>query len=109
MDSLITLAFESLIKTDEFVSAFFLALFVLTAIYVHVKKVKTEEEKQHVANQDRQIKTLLEQVGFLSEELQKARSELHEIHEQNMRLLQEIAAANIKIKELESLIEKLSN
>jgi hypothetical protein len=47
----------------------------------------------------------LEQVAFLSEELTKARKQLAEIHEQNIKLMEEVRESNKRIQELERMLE----
>lgn len=58
--------------------------------------------------QQAQIKSLLDQISFLSEELTKARSQLSEIHTQNIKLMEQIRESNKRIQELEIILGTLN-
>ena len=70
------------------------------------KKTNIEEVTSVGTLQHQQIDGLMGQVRFLSEELTKAREQLTEIHVQNIKLMQQVRESNLRIQELEDLVNK---
>ena len=73
---------------------------------LYVKKTNIEEVTSVGTLQHQQIDGLMGQVRFLSEELMKAREQLTEIHVQNIKLMQQVRESNLRIQELEDLVNK---
>ena len=73
---------------------------------LYVKKTNIEEVTSVGTVQHQQIDALLNQVRFLSEELSKARDQISAIHEQNLRLMQQVRESSLKIQELEDVINR---
>jgi septal ring factor EnvC (AmiA/AmiB activator) len=55
--------------------------------------------------QQEQIKGLMSQIEFLSQQLTSARKQLAEIHEQNVHLMEEVRDSKRRIQELEHMLE----
>ena len=72
---------------------------------LYFRKTNIEEITSIGTLQQTNIKGMLEQVAFLSEELTKARKQLAEIHEQNIKLMEEVRESNKRIQELERMLE----
>ena len=73
---------------------------------LYVKKTNIEEVTSVGTVQHQQIDALLNQVRFLSEELSKARDQISAIHEQNLRLMQQVRESSLKIQDLEDVINR---
>ena len=73
--------------------------------YLNYKKVTVESEDTGSNIHQRQVSSLLAQVELLSKELNQAREQLTEIHEQNIQLMEQLRIANRRISELETLID----
>lgn len=73
---------------------------------LYIKKTNIEEVTSVGSMQHQQIDDLLNQVKFLSEELAKAREQISVIHEQNLRLMQQVRESSLKIHELEDVINR---
>lgn len=77
---------------------------LLSGAWFYFKKTKIEEYTSVGTLQHQQIESLMAQVKLLSEELSKARVQLSDIHEQNIKLMQQIRDSNSRIQELEDLL-----
>ena len=88
----------------ETISVGLAILALIVAVYLFIKKSDLEEIISNNAIQTIQVKTLLDQVHFLSDELDKARRQLDEIHQQNIHLMEQLRESNRKIQELELFI-----
>lgn len=88
----------------ETISVGLAILALIVAVYLFTKKSGIEEITSNNAIQTIQVKTLLDQVHFLSDELDKARRQLDEIHQQNIHLMEQLRESNRKIQELELFI-----
>lgn len=72
--------------------------------WLYFRKTNIDQVTSVGSLQQKQISSLLEQIEFLSTELAKARSQLAEIHEQNIHLMEQIRESNKRIQELEVLL-----
>lgn len=70
------------------------------------RKINIEQITSVGSLQQNQIKGLIEQIDFLSTELTKARTQIAEIHQQNIKLMEHIRDSNKRIQELENLLNK---
>lgn len=77
---------------------------IIVGAFLYFKKTNIENITSVGSLQQTQIKGLLEQIEFLSEELTKARKQLAEIHEQNIHLMEQIRESNRRIQELENML-----
>lgn len=85
---------------------------VLSAIYagyLKYRKVDIEDKTSVSSIQSNQVKSLMDQITLLSDELVKTRTQLTELHEQNIHLMEELREANRRIGELEDAINKKSH
>lgn len=73
--------------------------------YLNYKKVTVESEDAGSNIHQRQVTSLMAQIELLSKELNQAREQLTEIHEQNIQLMEQLRIANRRISELETLID----
>lgn len=79
---------------------------VIIVAYLHYRKVSIEDRNTSSTIQEQQIKSLMEQIKLLSDELMQARTQLHDIHNQNIKLMEQLRDANKRIGELEILLSK---
>lgn len=85
----------------------FLSLLVLFVAYVlQNRKINIEEKTSISSTQQKQLETLMHQITLLSDELDKTRDQLSELHNQNIELMTQLREANRRIGELEALLEK---
>ena len=103
MEQLLITVFNSLNASS---GASFLISFVALVAggWLYFRKTNIDQVTSVGSLQQAQIKSLLEQIEFLSTELAKARSQLAEIHEQNVHLMEQIRDSNKRIQELEILL-----
>lgn len=103
MEQLLITVFNSMSGSS---GASFLISFAALAIggWLYFRKTNIDQVTSVGSLQQAQIKSLLEQIEFLSTELAKARSQLAEIHEQNTHLMEQIRDSNKRIQELETLL-----
>jgi predicted nucleic acid-binding Zn-ribbon protein len=72
---------------------------------LYFRKTNIEEITSIGTLQQTNLKGMLEQISFLSEELIKARKQLAEIHEQNIQLMEKVRESNRRIQELEKMLD----
>jgi len=105
METIIVTAFNTL-NGSSGVLSFLISMSALTfGAWLYFRKTKIEEVTSVGTLQQKQITSLLEQIQFLAEELTKARSQIAEIHEQNVHLMQQVRESNHRIQELERLLD----
>ncbi len=80
-------------------------LVVILAGWFKWKTVKNEEKEADADSHSKQIESLIDQIQLLSSELDKARTQLSELHAQNISLMGELRTANKKIADLETTIK----
>ena len=103
MEQLIITAFNLLHGSSG--ASFLISLIALIlGAWLYFRKTNIDSVTSVGALQQNQIKSLLEQIEFLSTELAKARKQLAEIHEQNVHLMEQIRDSNNRIQELEVLL-----
>ena len=104
METLIIAALKGLETSGG--ASFFISLIVLIIGGVlYFRKTNIDQLTSVGTLQQAQVKSLLSQIELLSEELTKARHQLAEIHEQNVRLMEEVRDSKHRIQELEQLLE----
>ena len=81
-----------------------IAIFV--AFMLQRKKINIEEKTSISTTQQKQIESLMAQITLLSDELEKTREQLSELHNQNIELMTQLREANRRIGELEALLDK---
>jgi uncharacterized coiled-coil protein SlyX len=69
-----------------------------------MRNVNVEEKTSAGSFQVKQIETLMSQIVMLSDELTKTRTQLSAMHEQNLKLMEELREANHRIGELEKML-----
>lgn len=107
METLILAAFESLNSGSSGIFTSLLSLAVLgLGGYLFLRKTEIEEVTSAGALHTQQIESLMQQVKLLSEELTMARTQLKEIHEQNIALMQQVRDSALRIQELEDLLSR---
>lgn len=94
------------IGTSEMFSAIMAFGILLIAGYMFLRKTSIEEVTSAGALHTQQIESLMQQVKLLSEELTLARTQLKEIHDQNIALMQQVRDSSKRIQELEDLLSK---
>ena len=104
MESVIYNLIGETIGTSTLIST----LALIIGAYIFIKKSNLENKTSAGTIQERQLNVLYDEVHKLNKELGEARRELNDIHGQNMKLLEEIAMANIRIKELEVTLNHLT-
>lgn len=106
MEGIITAAISGLGGLPSFVAGSISVAILLFGGILFAKKTNIEEVTSVGTVQHQQIDALLNQVRFLSEELSKARDQISAIHEQNLRLMQQVRESSLKIQELEDVINR---
>lgn len=74
--------------------------------YAILKKFDITDKTSSSSIHDQQIESLMKQVKLLSEELTLARQQLAEIHNQNIKLMEQLRSANQRIGELELTLQQ---
>jgi len=74
--------------------------------FLHFRKVNIEDKTSSSSVHERQVKSLIDQIDQLSEDLKEARKQLQEIHNQNIELMKQLRNANHRIAELEIVIQE---
>lgn len=100
----IIVAIIGLINNGSAVSAAFGIAALVFGGYLFFRKTNIAEVTSVGTLQQQQITSLLTQIEFLSTELAKARTQLAEIHEQNIHLMEQVRESNKRIQELEQLL-----
>lgn len=103
MENIVLTALSEVIGGSTIVSL----LALLVGAYVFLRKTNLESKTSLGTLQERQMTGLYNQVHKLTKELVEARNELSHIHAQNMKLLEEVSMASIRIKELETMVQQL--
>ena len=106
MEGIITAALSGLGGLPSFVAGSISVDILLFGGILFAKKTNIEEVTSVGTLQHQQIDGVMGQVRFLSEELMKAREQLTEIHVQNIKLMQQVRESNLRIQELEDLVNK---
>lgn len=75
------------------------------AFFLQRKKINIEETTSISTTQQKQIDSLMAQIELLSDELEKTRQQLTELHNQNIELMKQLREANHRISELEMLLD----
>jgi septal ring factor EnvC (AmiA/AmiB activator) len=107
MEKLIIAAFN-LITTNSptVLTLIFSSIALIAGFWFFSRKTNIEEATSVGTLQHQQIEGLLKQVQYLSDELAKARNQLAQIHDQNVKLMLEVRTSNLKIQELEDIINR---
>lgn len=105
MEAILLQSFKVLDGSSGLAGIFISLSALIIGGWLFFRKTNIEEVTSVGTLQQKQITSLLEQIQFLSEELTKARTQLAEIHEQNVNLMQQVRDSNLKMQELERLIE----
>lgn len=87
-------------------SVFLSLVAIFVAFMLQRKKINIEEKTSISTTQKQQIETLMAQITLLSDELEKTREQLTELHNQNIELMTQLREANRRIGELEALLDK---
>ena len=106
MEGIITAALSGIGGLPSFVAGSISVAILIFGGILFAKKTNIEEVTSVGTLQHQQIDGLMGQVRFLSEELMKAREQLTEIHVQNIKLMQQVRESNLRIQELEDLVNK---
>lgn len=77
----------------------------LVVIWLKVREVNITDKTTVGTVQYQQVESLMAQITMLSNELERTRSQLSDLHDQNVELMKELRKANYRITELEKLIE----
>lgn len=104
MESIFIYIITALAADSGIASVILSFLALIGGAIFYFKKTKIDEYTSVGTVQHQQIDSLLEEVKLLSEELSKARQQLSEIHEQNVKLMVQIRESNLRIQELEDII-----
>ena len=101
-----TLSIDQLLSnTPAVISGVSGLLSLIFAAWLRWRNVDIEEKTSAGTFQVKQIETLMMQITLLSDELTKTRTQLSEMHEQNITLMTELRSANHRIGELELLLQ----
>jgi TolA-binding protein len=103
MESILIALFNNLGNSSGF-SLIISAISLIIGGWLFFRKTNIDHFTSVGSLQQKQIKSLLDQIDFLSNELVKARSQLAEIHDQNIQLMEQIRESNKRIQELEIII-----
>jgi septal ring factor EnvC (AmiA/AmiB activator) len=96
-------AFQRIPNSFSWVLSFLLFLF---AVWVTFKKTANEESKNISEIQASQTGVLINQIKLLSDELDRTRKQLSDLHLQNLELMVQLRDANKRISELEMTLLK---
>jgi uncharacterized coiled-coil protein SlyX len=100
-----TLSLDQIINNaPTIVSGVSSVLAILLATWLKMRNVNVEEKTSAGSFQVKQIETLMSQIVMLSDELTKTRTQLSAMHEQNLKLMEELREANHRIGELEKML-----
>ncbi len=106
MEAIISAAISMASSNSGIASLTLSVVALVSGIVLYFKKTKIEEYTSVGTLQHQQIDSLMAQVKLLSDELTKAREQLTEIHEQNMKLMVQVRDSNNRIQELEELLSR---
>jgi hypothetical protein len=105
METLILGAFNKLAESPGILPVIISVAVLLFGAFIFIRKTAIEENTSAGALHSQQIETLMAQVKMLSDELTLARQQLHDIHAQNMDLMKHVRVSNLRIQELELMIQ----
>lgn len=83
--------------------------FLAVGIWLKMRKTHVDERKTESDVHLAQIESLMSQVRMLSEELNHTRVQMSELHDQNLALMSQLREANMRIAELEVLLNAPQN
>jgi glutamine synthetase type III len=78
----------------------------IVAIVGYLFKIDIDKKTSSSAIQEQQTSNLIAQITLLSDELNQARRQLKEIHDQNVALMHQLRISNMRIGELEIMMSK---
>jgi len=81
-------------------------LAIIATLWIKYKKVVSEEKETDNSIRNVQVESLVQQITLLSSELEKTRTQLKELHDQNLELMTELRNANKRIGELEVALDR---
>jgi len=81
---------------------------LVLGLWLKVKKTDYEGKKSESDIQVARVESLMRQINLLSEELDKTRNQLADLHRQNLELMLQLREANKRIGQLEIALEKAS-
>lgn len=90
------------IPIPSVVSAFLGVVTIAVGLVLYHKKTDIESKTATSAIQRVQVESLMAQIELLSEELDKTRHQINELHTQNLSLMQQLRESNQRISELEA-------
>lgn len=86
----------------------FLSLIVLAiSLWLNIKKTSVLGEKTESEIQTAQVENLMQHIKLLSDELDKTRKQLSNLHKENIELMNQLREANKRISELEVSMKKI--
>lgn len=74
---------------------------LILGVWLKIKKTDVEEKKNQSDIQIAQVESLMQQIKLLSDELDRTRKQLSDLHIQNLELMEQLREANKRIGELE--------
>lgn len=74
---------------------------LILGVWLKIKKADAEEKKNESDIQIAQVESLMQQIKLLSDELDRTRKQLSDLHLQNLELMEQLREANKRISELE--------
>lgn len=101
-----SLILEFLKDTPSFISVIMSTVAIFLLFLYHKKKNEIEERSLEETSHKHQIEVLMQEINLLSSELTQARAQLAEIHEQNIKLMEQLRKANMRINELEIILAR---
>ena len=105
MEFLVPELFKLIGESPTQLSSILAILALIMAFWMNYKKVNIEEKTSYTSVQSTQIEGLLAQITTLSLELERTRSQLRDLHDQNIELMTELRKSNMRIGELEKLLD----
>lgn len=88
------------------ISIFMSGIALVLVWWMNHRKVDIEEKTSSSSIHERQMQSLMKQIELLSEELEKTRQQLNDLHQQNIELMTQLREANRRIGELETMLDK---
>ena len=89
---------QHLPTTASLVASF---VILILGLWLKIKKSDVEEKKNESDIQIAQVDSLMQQIKLLSDELDRTRKQLTDLHLQNLELMEQLREANKRIGELE--------
>ncbi len=77
-------------------------------VWLKTKKINVEDKVSSSNIQVMQVESLMKQINLLSDELDKTRQQLTDLHLQNVQLMAQLREANKRIGELEASLNKVT-